>query len=390
MNRIILSLLVVAMLSVSASYAKPVRKTDGTVEYSVLHHYFHNNDAPMPESPLITTREEFDSQFGMAAVMGEGGQPTPVNFRKRVVLAIVLPVTEKSTTIDSVSVRQTAPGELTLAYTVHEGVDMGYSIQPVYLMSIDRGYRNCKVNVVPTVRHEVKQTETSYQFVNLTDSRHGLNISVDYPTGGNDVLRDSLLTYLNRKMADVFRQFCLSSGNANVPEYAGRADGKSFVKYYSCAIADSMDAINSDLQLTFNRCWLQTSLHRTYEDDRVVSYEASGYAYMGGAHGLQFCDGATFDKATGRRLTLLGSSEDLLRLVTDKLRRNQDLDKGLHFSQEPVPMPKAEPYLTGDGKIKFVYQPYEIGPYAMGMPSCDFYPWELEKWLTGDGKMLLR
>lgn len=378
------------MLLASASNAKTVRKTDGTVEYSVLHHYYHNNNAPMPESPLITTREDFDSQFSMAAVTGEDGLPTPVNFRKQVVLAIVLPATEKSTTIDSVSVRQTAPGELTLAYTVHEGVDMGYSIQPIYLMSIDRSYRNCKVNVMPTVRHEVKLTETNYQFVNLTDSRHGLNISVDYPVGGNDALRDSLRTYLNGRMADVFRQFCLGSVSANVPEYAGQTDGKSFVKYYCCAIADSMDAINTALQLIFNRCWLQTSLRRTYEDDRVVGYEASGYAYMGGAHGLQFCEGATFDKSTGRRLTLVGSSNALLRLVTTRLRRNMDLEEGLHFAEEPVPMPKAAPYLTGEGKIKFVYQPYEIGPYAMGMPSCEFYPWELEKWLTDDGKMLAR
>lgn len=385
-----LSLMTAAMLLGAASMGQAATKNYGPVSYTVLHRYFHNNDAPMPASPLITTREEFDAQFGMATVMGEGGQPTPVNFRKQVVLAIVLPVTEKATTIDSVTVSQTSADELTLAYTVHEGFDNGYSIQPVYLLSIDRRYRNCKVRVVPTVRKEVKVSSDDYQFVSVSDSRHSIRLSVDYPTGGNAPLLKSLRSYLGNRLARLGSFFNLDSGQPSAP-FVDTTDGKSFVSSYSRVIADSIEAVDATTAgVSVGRCSLQASLRRVYEDDRVVSYETTGYAYMGGAHGLGFCDGATFDKATGRQLTLVGGSPALLSLVADRLRHNLSLSSDFHFAQEPLPMPKAAPYLDGYGKIKFAYQPYEIGAYALGLPTCEFYPYEIEEWLTSDGKALAR
>lgn len=38
-----------------------------------------------------------------------------------------------------------------------------------------------------------------------------------------------------------------------------------------------------------------------------------------------------------------------------------------HFGEDPVPMPQAAPYVVAGGKIRFVYQPSEIGAYAIGM-----------------------
>lgn len=77
-------------------------------------------------------------------------------------------------------------------------------------------------------------------------------------------------------------------------------------------------------------------------------------------------------------MTLVNGDETLCKLITERLHRDYD---SVEFEKEPVPMPQTLPFMK-DGKIVFIYQPYEIGPFALGMPECSFYPYEIEKWLT--------
>lgn len=389
MNRLLFYLLSVLMLVPSIAMARSYNKNGTDVQFMVLKNYFHNNDAPLPSSPLITTKAEFDSQFGMATFMGNDGEPTSVNFKRQVVLAIVLPETDKATIIDSVSVKKSGEKELTIIYTVHEGINNGYTIQPIYLMSIDRKYKNYTVKLVPTWRNDVKVSSSSYQFVSLSDNRHNLSVTVDYPIEAQKALTDSLRTYLGNRLMRLSDLVGSQADIAIASTYTNKADGKGFLEHYCRFITINMDAMDSGQLPSQSHSLLKANIIRVYEDDNVVSYETSGYVFLGGAHGMAFSDGATFDKATGRRLTLVKESPELLKMVTEKLRKNVDLSKGLHFTQEPVPMPKAAPYIAGNGKIRFVYQPYEIGAYAMGMPECEFYPYEIEDYLTDDGKALM-
>lgn len=263
----------VAVLTMLAT-TMAVHASDKQVSFTVLRNYFHNSNAPALSSPLITNKQAFDEQFGMAAFMGKGGQPTPVNFGKSAVLAIVLSETNKAIDIDSVMVTETGKKELTLAYTVHEGAEQSFYVRPLQLMAIDKRYKSYQVKVVPTVCREVS-TSTS-----------------------------------------------------------------SFDTYF-------------------------------YKDSR---------------HGMSFCNGATFDKQTGKQVTLIQGDATLQKMLTERLKKASGVE---HFSEEPVPMPKAAPYVVAGGKIKFIYQPYEIGAYAIGRPECEFYPYELDKWLTKDGKGLM-
>lgn len=379
-----------AILMCVAALSTAHAADNNVVSYTVLHNYFHNNDAPMPSSPLITTQKEFDEQFGMAAYMGKGGQPTPINFRKQAVLAIVLPVTNKSTDIDSVSVKQSGKNELTLAYTVHEGAERGYSIQPVYLMSISKKYKGYSVKVVPVVRQEVTTSSNTFESYSYNDSRHSISINVDYPVSGNDTLVKAIRSYLADRLGKVAICYDLSYEKPKEIHYNSK-DAKDLVGYYATLIADSMDNIDRAGKAygNPNHCSLTADIRRVWENNRYVSYEASGYMYMGGAHGLGLCNGATFDKTTGKQVTLVKSSPDLLKLVDKRLHRDLELDSTFHFNVEPLPMPQATPYVVGNGKIKFVYQHYEIGPYALGMPECEFYPYEIENYLTDEGKALM-
>lgn len=388
MNKIVSTML--AMLLMLASFsttASAAKKNSGSVAYTVLNNYYHNNNAPLPSSPLITTQKEFDEQFGTAAYMGKGGQPTKVNFKRQAVLAIVLPLTNKTTVIDSVSVKVTGANQLTLAYTVHEGGERGYTTQPMQLMAIDKKYGKYQVKVVPTVVKDVFVNTEKYDFVSYIDNRHSIRLNVDYPTE-NGVLGDSLRQFINNRLANVASLYTYQSKSKIFP-YKGKNDSKSFVQYYADLVADSMDVIDKEVR-KFNdavHCGLDASVKRVYEDEKIVGYEADGYMYMCGAHGESFCYGATFDKATGKQVKIVNESPKLLQLVTERLRRDWNM-QDLHFEKEPVPMPQVSPYISADGKIKFIYQPYEIGAGALGMPTCSFYPYELEDYLTTEGKKL--
>ena len=203
MNKIVSTML--AMLLMLASFsttASAAKKNSGSVAYTVLNNYYHNNNAPLPSSPLITTQKEFDEQFGTAAYMGKGGLPTKVNFKRQAVLAIVLPQTNKTTVIDSVSVKVTGANQLTLAYTVHEGAERGYTTQPMQLMAIDKKYGKYQVKVVPTVVKDVLVNTEKYDFVSYVDNRHSIHLNVDYPTE-NGVLGDSLRQFINNRLEKI-------------------------------------------------------------------------------------------------------------------------------------------------------------------------------------------
>ena len=66
-------------------------KASNEVAFEVAKNYFFKNDQKIPSSPKITTAEEFGKLFGMATTMGENGKPTPIDFTKKFVLAIVQP-----------------------------------------------------------------------------------------------------------------------------------------------------------------------------------------------------------------------------------------------------------------------------------------------------------
>lgn len=384
LSTLLAMLLMFATLTTTASAAT---KGSNIVNYTVLNNYFHNSDASLPASPLITTQKEFDKQFGAAAYMGKGGIPTKVNFKRQVVLAVVLPETNKATKIDSVSVKVTGANEITLAYTLHEGAERGYTTQPMYLMAIDKKYRKYNVKVVPSVVKDVKVAIEKYDFVNYNDVRHDLHLNIDYPTY-DGVCADSVREFINNRMAKIASSFTYKGKSAIFP-YRGKTDSRSFVQYYADLLTDSMDVIDNEVR-KFNdaiHSGLNANVTRVYENDKVVSYEVNGYMFMGGAHGLSFCYGATFDKSTGKQLQLVKGSPKMFQLVTERLRRDWNM-QGLHFDKEPVPMPQVNPYISADGKIKFIYQPYEIGAGALGMPTCSFYPYELEDYLTADGKKL--
>lgn len=118
------------------------------VPYTKLERYFFKNNVDIPTNPKIDTREQFDSLFGMATVMG--GRPTPVDFDKQFVIAVVSPVTNHATELDDerlVYWKDLLGGtNIEFHYSIDQDEDtLSYSMQPILLIAVDRQYDAEKV-----------------------------------------------------------------------------------------------------------------------------------------------------------------------------------------------------------------------------------------------------
>lgn len=150
-NIITLSLLLMGMLTASCAHRVDIQKLSATapstivmkhtkVAYAEANHYFVRNDLKGLPPTTITTQQQFDDCFGMAAVMGKGGRPTPINFAQQFVIAVALPETEVQTTLTPVLLEQTNAHELTFTYRIKRGQKQSYTMQPLLLIIVDKKY----------------------------------------------------------------------------------------------------------------------------------------------------------------------------------------------------------------------------------------------------------
>lgn len=117
-----------------------------SIPYEEVKNYFFRNDAAVPENPKIDSAEEFGALFGAAAFMGKGGKPTPVDFDKEFVIAVVNPITDCLTELAPESLTREG-GELVFAYRETVGEKQTWSMQPVLLVKVDRKYETESVRL---------------------------------------------------------------------------------------------------------------------------------------------------------------------------------------------------------------------------------------------------
>lgn len=125
----------VALLSACGTATSAVKTTEAT-------NYFVRNDVTDYSPRLVTSKPAFDSLFGAAPVIGEGGLPTAIDFSKQNVVALIAPPTDVNTEIrlDKVS---TAGGKLTVNYELKQkGEKMTYTMVPCRLFAVDKSYGN--------------------------------------------------------------------------------------------------------------------------------------------------------------------------------------------------------------------------------------------------------
>jgi len=114
------------------------------VPYKLASGYFFRNDAVIDILPhRITSEDQLLNYFGRATTMGEDGKPTDIDFDKSMVIPIVLPSTDKQTTIQIESLLRTGDKQLTLSFHVERGNESrSYTIIPCELLIVDGSYRD--------------------------------------------------------------------------------------------------------------------------------------------------------------------------------------------------------------------------------------------------------
>lgn len=116
-TRITLILLaLLALLAVVSCRSAKESAPATPISYTEARNYFVRNDVQHFGEMQITTQEQFDSTFGAAAYMGQGGQPTPIDFSRQMVLAVTCEPVNRQVSLVAVSLSASADGTLTLVY----------------------------------------------------------------------------------------------------------------------------------------------------------------------------------------------------------------------------------------------------------------------------------
>ncbi len=132
------------------------------------------------------------------------------------------------------------------------------------------------------------------------------------------------------------------------------------------------------------------------QTDLYVTYISEGYAYTGGAHPLPWYFGTSFNKADGSRVgyDMFENPEQLVELVSENIRKqyfekyNTEEEEYFFDPDEPFQLPTNEPWIETDSVV-FCYAPFEIAPYAAGMPLCKISKTDLLPYLSEKGKSVL-
>ena len=135
----ILSLAAVALLCCQCDTSQYQRAKKGakSVPFTELEHYYVRNDVDCRQIQrlILDNKEDFEAYFGKGAVMG--GMPTDINWKRQFVVAILLPVTRKTTMVTPMEVKQ-SPGNVILYYRVITGRKTSYTMVPFTAVALDR------------------------------------------------------------------------------------------------------------------------------------------------------------------------------------------------------------------------------------------------------------
>lgn len=145
--RLMVVLLVACVVS-SCSITRELEQNASPIAFTEVNNYFVKNNS-VPQKLLrkvINTESEFRAIFGEAAVMGSNGQPTPINFKRQFVLAVVSPVTDTDTQMYPLSVLQNG-NAIIFNYKVDKGNKMSYSICPFTAVALDRPATNSSYEI---------------------------------------------------------------------------------------------------------------------------------------------------------------------------------------------------------------------------------------------------
>ena len=385
MKKIIATIL--ALLTLMPGLATAKNKTR-TVTYTEVSNYYHNRNTIPSYNELITTQAEFDKYFSPAAVMGKDGEPTKINFGKQVVVPIMLSPTDRDAEIKDLKIVDTGKDEFSgkeaihLTYTVNYGPRRSFVIEPMCLVAIDAKYRGATVYNEPVIRQADERSTDDYRYVHYLGYNGQIDLSIDCPLAAGN-LRNAVIAYESDILKGAVSYFSLENVPPS-PAYNGEnGDADTMLNYYIGLLTTNIKNMDKANGMPYRPCTIMYKILRTDDTDRYLTIEASGYAYTGGAHGSSFDRGATFNKATARKASLVKDCMALRKLITAKL----PAEVTTYTQDNPVPFP-ANGVFYKNGTLVFQYESDEIAAHAVGKIIVTLYPAQIHDYLTEEGIIL--
>jgi hypothetical protein len=203
---------------------------------------------------------------------------------------------------------------------------------------------------------------------------------IQYP-----VFKDTVLNnYLEKTV--------VAAANSNVDavyaNYAALANG--FIKSFDTYQKDNEDRIQT--------WFLDARLRVLLQEPGFICFSLDNLDYMGGAHGNQSSRYLNYDLTTHRLIKLddlfkPGSKAELVKIAEGIFRKNEGLSptaslaNGYFFTNNQFAL--NENFLILADGIEFLYNPYEIKPYASGKTRL-MIPYEQIKALIKPNSILTR
>lgn len=148
------------------------------------------------------------------------------------------------------------------------------------------------------------------------------------------------------------------------------SDFKQSIEWYEEIISDSTLSEEMPYQFTYT---FDTGFEVMYNSKSFISIVMSHYQFTGGAHGNFFAIGYNIKTSSGELLKLKdiikdGSynilSYECEQIILEKYEAGSLLEAGLF--EDEINITKDQDFYVTPGYLVLQFDPYEIGPYAMG------------------------
>ena len=194
-------------------------------------------------------------------------------------------------------------------------------------------------------------------------------IAIQHPADTTSALAQALAEYASEVLGGVYQ------GEYTSPHAVMAFYHSQTIKDWQPDYQQLKEVSDADPKFYWN-----AAISKVADTPRFLTVAYTCESYQGGAHGLSLHFGITLRKSDCRRMgwEILRNSngEKVQELMRQGLKeyfnvKTDDELKNLLFNENYIytmPLPQCPPLFTADG-IQFVYNPYEIAPYAAGRPT---------------------
>lgn len=284
------------------------------------------------------------------------------------------------------------------------------------MLAITCGFSACKASASKAqAENDSIQTEKSTLFVTDSVMYHQGNdstltcaITVDYPTE-SDSFSLAVRHYLNQELGNLFLPVVNEEPDpAKKQRYKGDlANGQTVVDFYGKGnmkyLREQQQEIGTYDDGNTPAMSYEAGIRKTAETDSYVTYRSTSYVFLGGAHGsasdysVNICkdskkvlkESVDTTKVKALQPLLKKGVLSYLKQAGEEEVNEQNLGDYLFIDKGIIPMPAHTPALTDKG-VHFIYQQYEIGPYAMGMVEFTIPYQDIKPYLTAEAAKLLK